>query len=143
MAVPTKLVDPVTGVAANVTEFGQLVVAPVAYSIPVTNSLSIINTPVNFITPKEGKQVVITDIILSTDKQVGANGASIQIYGAFAADSAIPVPNTSVLDIEMLKNTNRDLIGLNFLVPSGVWINVITDDTNIQVTIGYYYVPKD
>ena len=139
MPIPSHIVDPHNGLAARVTEFGQLVVSPIAYSTPVSGSLSVDNTPVNFVEPSSGHQIVITDIILTSDKNVGNDGAIVQVYSSAAIDSA--VVDTGVLSIEMLKNTSRDLIGLNFIVGEGLWVNAITDDNNIQVTVGYYRVP--
>jgi hypothetical protein len=141
MPVPSHIVDPHNGLAARVTEFGQLVVAPIAYSVPVADTLTVINTAYNFVEPEAGHQIVITDVILTADKTVGVNGAAVEIYTADSPTST--VVTKSVLDIEMLKNTSRDLIGLNFLVGKGRWVNAKSDDVNIQVTIGYYRVPID
>jgi hypothetical protein len=141
MPVPSHIVDPHNGLAARVTEFGQLVVSPIAYSVPVADTLTVINTAYNFVEPEAGHQIVITDVILTADKTVGVNGAAVEIYTADSPTST--VVTKSVLDIEMLKNTSRDLIGLNFLVGKGRWVNAKSDDVNIQVTIGYYRVPID
>ena len=139
MAVPSHIVDPHNGLAARVTEFGQLVVAPIAYSTPVAQTLTAINTGYNYIEPSANHQIVITDIIVTSDRNVGANGAAVIIYEA-TSDTTTTVTK-GVLDIEMLKNTGRDLIGLNFIVGEGMWVNAKTDDNNIQLTIGYYRVP--
>jgi hypothetical protein len=141
MPVPSHIVDPHNGLAARVTEFGQLVVSPIAYSVPVADTLTVINTAYNFVEPEANHQIVITDVILTADKTVGVNGAAVEIYTADSPTST--VVTKSVLDIEMLKNTSRDLIGLNFLVGKGRWVNAKSDDVNIQVTIGYYRVPID
>ena len=77
MAVPSHIVDPRNGLAARVTEFGQLVVAPIAYSTPVVDTLAVVDTAVNFVEPVANHQVVITDIILSSDKNVGVDGAAV------------------------------------------------------------------
>ena len=141
MAIPSHIVDPHNGLAARVTEFGQLVVAPIAYSTASSATLAIIDTAYNFIEPKGGHQIVITDVILTSDRLVGANGASVQLYTATSPISTDPSP--VMLDIEMLKNTSRDLIGLNLLVTKGRWVNAKTNDNNIQITIGYYRVPME
>jgi len=143
MPVPSYITDPHNGLSARVTEFGQLVTSPIAYSVPSAQTMTLTGTAYNFIEPEMSHQIVITDIILTTDKSVGANGASVQIYCADAIDSTTVLTDGGVLDIEMLKNTNRDLIGLNFLVGEGFWVNAKTDDNNVQLTIGYYRVPID
>ena len=134
-----QISDPKTNHTARVSEFGQLITAPIAYTTPTARTLAVVDEPVNFVEPEANHQVVITDIILSSDKNVGANGASVQVYFSDAVDSSNIVGG--ILDIEMLKNTSRDLIGLNFIVGEGLWVNAKTNDNNIQVTIGYYRVP--
>ena len=138
MAVPSHIVDPHNGLAARVTEFGQLVVAPIAYSTPITGTLSVINTAVNFVEPKGNHQIIITDVILSSDKNVGVDGAAVLVYCSDAIDSTTVV--AGILEVNMLKNTARDLIGLNLIVGEGKWVNAKTDDATIEVTIGYYRV---
>ena len=138
---PSHIQDPRSGMTARVTQFGQLVTSPIAYSTPVEHALTVDDVPVNFIEPEANHQIVITDIILSTDRNVGANGAIVQLYCSDAPDSS--TVNSSILNIEMLKNTSRDLIGLNFLINSGFWVNAVTDDNNVQITVGYYRVPID
>jgi len=141
MSVPTKLVDPKTGIAANVTEYGQLVVAPVDYSVPSAVTMGTVNTAYNFISPNAGHGIVITDIILTANKNVGANDAAVDIYMADADDTL--TISTGILSLEMLKKTTISLTGLNMLVPEGFWVNGKTDDDDVFVTIMYYYVPKD
>ena len=141
MAVPSHIVDPHNGLAARVTEFGQLVVAPIAYSTPIVGTLSTINTAVNFVEPVGKHQIVITDIILSSDKNVGVDGAAVLVYCTDSITSTTVV--NGILEVNMLKNTARDLIGLNLIVGEGKWVNAKTDDNNIEVTIGYYRVPID
>ena len=135
MPVPSFIKDPQSGSVAKVTEFGQLVTAPIDYSVPVVDTLAADNTPVNFIEPQGGKKIVITDIILTANRDVGVNGALVQVYCATAPDSsAITV---GLLDIDMLKNTGRDLIGVNFIIDEGFWVNAISDDSSIQITLGF------
>ena len=141
MAHPIHIADPRSGMTARVTEFGQLVTSSVAYSTPVTGTLAVDDTAVNFVEPKGKHQIVVTDIILSSDKNVGVDGAAVVVYCADAIDSTTVA--VGILEVNMLKNTARDLIGLNLIVGEGKWVNAKTDDNNIEVTIGYYRVPID
>lgn len=139
MAMPVIIKDPRTDCAALVTEFGQLVTAPVSYSDSMALSIAVANQSYNFVEPSQSQRVVITDIILSTDKNVGASGAIVEIYESDAADSL--TVSKPILSVEMLKNTSRDLIGLNLIASEGVWINAKSNDTNVALTLGYYKVP--
>ncbi len=137
--IPSVIVDPYSGVKARVSEFGQLAVAPLAYSKPSFKKLTVINTAYTFIAPEEGHQVVITDIILTANKNVGANDATVDIYEAESPTTT--VITQPIIELEMIKQSSLALTGLNLLVPPGLWVNAKTDDNDIFVTIMYYRVP--
>lgn len=126
------------GVRAFVSKRGELAVAPLDFDVTSSNNMAVINTAYNFYAPMQNMRFVITAILLYADKNVGATDASVQIYEASSASSTT-VLNT-ILDFEMLKNTNRDITGLNLLVSEGVWINGKTNDNNVYGTIMGYYV---
>lgn len=142
MGVPSVIKDLKTGQTARVTEFGQLVVAPLAYSTPVAVSMATPLIAYNFIEPAGGQSVVITDIIASADKSVSTTTpAEVIIYEAGAPDTL-----TSVADIvtpQLIRSGNFILTRLNLLVPEGLWVNATTDDSTIKLTIMYYRVPVE
>lgn len=139
MVAHVVIVDPVTRMKARVTEFGQVVVAPVNYSTPVTVEMSSINTPYLLVSPKEGKSVVITAAILTANKSVGVNDATVTIYASDTADGA--VTTDAIVSLEMIKNSTLPLTGLNFIVPPGKFILSTTNDATVFITAGYYTVP--
>ncbi len=135
----TTIADPKTGVKVRVSEFGQLAVAPLAYSEPSFKKLDANNTAFTFVAPQDGHQIIITDIILTANKNVGANDATVDIY---EADSELTTVITkSIIELEMIKQSSLALTGLNLLVPPGLWVNAKTDDNDVFVTIMYYRVP--
>ncbi len=135
----TTIADPKTGVKVRVSEFGQLAVAPLAYSEPSFKKLDVNNTAFTFVAPQDGHQIIITDIILTANKNVGANDATVDIY---EADSELTTVITkSIIELEMIKQSSLALTGLNLLVPPGLWVNAKTDDNDVFVTIMYYRVP--
>lgn len=127
-----------SGKQAKVTERGQLVVAPLEFSEVYQQTANVINTAFNLVTPKTGKRFVITDILLYADKNVGVNDASVQIYEATSATST--TVSKSILTLEMLKNSSRDITGLNLITSQGVWLSIKTDDNTIYATLMGYYV---
>ena len=139
MSTSIVIKDSSTGNEATVTEFGQLVVAPVDYSQPVAKELSEAGIAYNFIEPVSDKSIVITDIILTANKGVGVNDATVSIYEAGGVDSVVSV--TDILNLEMIKQSNLVLTGLNLIVPVGLFVNAQTDDASIFVTIMFYRVP--
>jgi len=127
------------GAKARCTTRGELVINRFAYSTPYTATAAVINTAYNFVGPISAKQFVVTDILLYANKNVGAGDASVQVYEATSATET--TVSKAVLDIEMLKQTSRDLTGLNLIISEGKWLNIKTDDNTIFATVMGYYVP--
>ena len=139
--VPTVIKDPLSGNAATVTDFGQLVVAPVAYSSVVQAELAVIDTAYNLLEPSQGQQIVITDIILTANREVGVNDATVELYLATGPEELVFTPADAVLSLELEKNGKLALNGLNLITRAGAWINAKTNDATIFVTLMYYRVP--
>jgi len=139
MAAPVYIVDPLTGNRAVVSEFGQLTVAPVAYSIPAQETLTVIDTAFTMIEPVDGKLIIITDIVLTANRNIGVNDATVTLYTTQAANELLPFGD--ILELEMAKNSSLPLTGLNAKVEPGLFVNAKTNDTDVFVTIMYYRVP--
>lgn len=127
-----------TKTSAIVTQRGQLITAPLEFSATSFNSMTVNNQAYNFAVPQAGKQFVLTDIIVSADKNVGTNGAEIQIYEADAVDSATVASN--LFQFTVTKNTTLSVTGLNVITNAGKWINAKMDDNNVNLTILGYIV---
>ena len=97
--------------SVNVTPLGQLVTAPFSYD----------------------------EVVSAADRTIGASGVLIEVYESSAEDSL--VVDKSIMNIDLLKNTSRDVVGLNLLVTEGKYLNVKCDDTDVSVTLMGYYVP--
>lgn len=143
MSLETKIVDGKDGksVGAKVSSLGQLVTAPLEFSTTYFNNMSVINTAFNFFVPVTNRRIVITDIIISADKNVGVNGALIDIYCASSAAST--TIQDEILTVQLSTKTALPITGLNLVIPSGFWINGKTDDNNIFLTLGGYYVDNE
>jgi len=140
MSTPIHIIDGRgTKQRVMVTSLGQLVTAPISYDEVKTISLNVDDAGFTFYKPKAGEQFVVTAILLTADKNVTTD-CIVEIYESAAEDSN--VVSGSVLSLEMLKNTGRDITGLNFVASEGVYINGKTDDNNVSVTIMGYYITK-
>lgn len=123
----------------KVNSRGQLIVGPLDFSSAYSVSAAVINTAYNFVGPKVGKRFVITDILLNANNGVGsAVGATVVIYEATSLTST--TVSKTILSIELVKQTNRDITGLNLISSEGVWINIKTDDNTINATLMGYYI---
>jgi hypothetical protein len=139
MAAPVYIVDPLTGNKAVVSEFGQLTVAPVAYSTPVQETLTVIDTAFTMIEPVDGKLIIITDIILTANKAVGVNDATVTLYTSQVANDLVPF--SDILELEMIRSSSLPLTGLNTKIEPGLFVNAKTNDNDVFVTIMFYRVP--
>lgn len=140
MAIDTRITDGRgTGQTARITAQGQLVVAPADFSESSTQTLGTNDTPVNFWGPVVNKNFIITDILLFANKNVGAADATVTIYES-TDGPATATQSKVILQTEMLKQTSRDLIGLNIRVTEGSWVNGVTDDDDVFATIAGYYI---
>lgn len=142
MGAPVNIIDSKTGNAARVTRFGQLVVAPIAYSEPISQNLDTVDTAFNFITPQSDHNIVITDIIASADKSVSVTEpAEVEIYQSDEVDSLVIVD--TIVSPRLLRGDSLPLTGMNLLIDEGRWVNAKTNDNNILITIMFYRVPVE
>ncbi len=124
--------------SVQITTRGQLVTAPLSFSSVFAAEANVINTAFNLTSPQAGKRFVLTDVMLFANKGVGVNDATIELYEATAVDTI--TVDRSILLFEMLKQSSRDLTGLNLICSEGRWINIKTNDTTIFANIMGYFV---
>lgn len=137
MTTGIKIIDGETSVPAKVTPSGQLVVSPIDYSVPSSETLSSTGTAFNIIEPMHGKNIIITDIVVSADKNVSSTTpADIVLYEAESFDT-ITVFKT-ILAPQLVRSSNIVLTGLNMFVPAGLWVNAKTDDATVLITVMFY-----
>lgn len=138
----TEIKDKESGNSATVTEFGQLVTAPVSYSQPVEVLLDATATAFNFIEPRSGTSIVITDILTYAARTVSpTTPADIQVYQSDEVDSSTVLGG--IVSPQLTSGGQSELTGLNLLIPEGRWVNAITDDADVKITIMFYRVSAD
>ncbi len=137
VGIPTELFS--GGNRASITQLGQQVTAPFAYDLVVAKTLETDNVAVTFYEPRVDNQFVVTGILLTADSNV-TGSALIDIFETAAEGSG--TIDKAILHVEILKNGNRDITGLNILVTEGKHINAKTDDDDVFVTIMGYYIPS-
>lgn len=124
--------------AVEVTFNGQLVTAPLEYSSGKFNDMDLVNTAYNFHEPTAGKRFVITALIISTNRNVGVNGANIFFYEASAIDTL--TVDKIILQLDMAKSLTLPILGANFIMTEGAFLNGKTDDDDVLATIAGYEV---
>lgn len=142
MSAPINIKDSDSGKVAKVTRFGQLVVAPIQYSTPVTIDVDATATAFNFVTPESGQSIVITDIIAAANRNVSpTTPANIEIFSASSAGTV--TVDDLLVSPQLTSSSNFIATGLNLLVEQGKWINATTDDNDVLITIMFYRVPAE
>ena len=71
---------------------------------------------------------------------MSSTDTTVVIYEATTASTA--TVSKTILNVEMLKNSYRDITGLNLLITAGRYVNGKCDDDDVFVTLMGYYVPK-
>ena len=123
---------------AKVTTRGQLVVAPLEFSIASSAVMTLTGTAYSLAIPATGKQGVITDIIISGNKDLGVNGSLVEIY---LADSITSTTSAGeVLTTQIAKNGSLSLTNLNWIYTAGKWLNAKCDSSTVYVTAAGYYI---
>ena len=138
MSAPVRIIDGLTGVSAKVTEFGQLVTSPIDYSVSSQVVAAVDDLPYNLVGPEHGRSIIVTAIILTANKDVGVNDATVTLYSASTAEATA---GEDILQLELERNGKLVLTGLNLKVESGLFLNVQTNDSTVYATVLYYRVP--
>jgi len=124
-----------------VTDYGQLVVGAIDYSVPSVQELAVNDTGYVFIPPLQGKRIVITQMVLFSNKNVSATvEADVEIYESTTGSGT--TVETSLLQVGLLKQTLLPL-QLNLITSEGTWVMGKTSDDDVKVSIYYYYIPVD
>ena len=124
----------------SVTKQGELITGKLSYSTPYYVQIIVADTAYEVVVGKAGKQFVITDILLSSDKDFGSSvaGADITVYGAHPSD--IDTALNTVANIELLRNDRLVATGLNLITDTACSIVAIATDTVADITIAGYYI---
>jgi hypothetical protein len=126
---------------ADVTKWGQLVVAPLDFSKFYDATAGVDDVPVEIVPAESGKQFIITGLLIYGNRLIGVNDATVRIY---EADGPAEVFNSStdqtIFLQEVAKNQTISLFPLNVVVNPGKWINGVTNDDDVFFNISGYYV---
>lgn len=128
------------GVIAEVTELGQLIVAPIEYSEAYNASLDADNTAYNLVKPKASMRFVVTDIVFIGTKSVSNTvDAIVDLYESDSGTST--TIDNSLIQISVPQSTPIVLTGLNLItVGTSKYINAKTSDATVTATMMGYYL---
>ena len=130
--------DPETGVLAKVSPQGELFTRQLKFAQAKFQSMDTINTAFNFFVAKAHQKFIVTGALINTNKDVGVNGAIIDLYEASSATST--TIDTQVARLNLLKNQVVALPSIFFGVTEGKFVNGKTDDATVNITVGGYFI---
>ena len=132
-----KVIDGRSGRSAQITSRGEITTAPLSFSKAYNAIAGTASSPANILAPMTNKVFVITAILLYGNKKVGAADATVTIYEANSPTTT--TIEETIFQTEIPKGQRRDITGIYLGVTEGRWVNIITDDDDIYVTIMGYY----
>lgn len=124
----------------TITKYNQLVTAPAEFNTTKFQEMGTVDTAFNFVVPRADKQIVITGMSITTDKDVGVNGATIVVYENEVGEDD-RTQTRVIYKTQLLKNTSIHIPDMNLVAEAGRWINAETDDDDVFMTLFFYYVP--
>ena len=137
--IPVVIIDPESNNRALVNPFGQLVVGNLEFA--TTGQQDIVDaSAVNLASPSPGRSIILTGIIFGANKDVGPDGAIVEIYTADSATSTTVI--TEIFKFTVLKQTIDSLLPLSIQVGEGLYLNAKSDDFEINVTVTFYRAPR-
>lgn len=128
-----------TGKIAKVTERGELVTAPLSFSTPVFHSLVVDDIADTWFKPRAGERLVITSLIIQTDRNVVTTGVTVDVYEASAENST--TIDTQLIQFDMGRQDTIIITGTNVIITEGKFVNAKASDSNVLITISGYFVP--
>ena len=132
------------GKGARVINGGALAVLPPHYNQIFSKKLDVIGGVFNLVPAKAGNYFVGNVLVLTANKNVGVNDATVNVYSAAAADEALGADNTEFLPIEMIRQSTVTVPNMNIrTLEKGAYINCVTDEVDIYVTLFGYYTSED
>ena len=138
MSLSVNVIDKGTNRFAIVTNRGQLVTSALDFSESVFHSLIVDNTADTWFKPQAGKRLVVTDVIVQTDRNTAVAGTVIDIYEASSENSG--TIDKSIFQFDLERQAQITLIGLNLIITEGKFLNAKATDSNVLITICGYFV---
>lgn len=134
------LYDDKSQTAAQISENGELVVAPISYSTAYYQSVDVAATPFLIVPAQTSKKFIINSILLASSKTFGSatTAETVTIYESSPADLTANLK--TIVQVDLLKNDRLIATALNLSSSTSVSLVAIATDTNVDVTLGGYYV---
>jgi len=138
MGIHVWLKDKLTGKIAKISDNNELMIAQ-QFSTASKVTLTVDNTAVNLVKPLAGKKVIVTGLIVNTNRDIGVNGALIEIFEASSETSG--TVDKGILSFDLVKNQTTITAPILLETNEGKFINAKADDSEVNVTLLSYFAP--
>ena len=99
--------------------------------------------PVNLISPRAGQKVIVTGLIINTNRAV-QNEALVKVYETDAIDSSTPLTDGEIMTFDIPKSQTVIIPLTSFIeTRQGAYINAVADDSTVNVTMLCYFTEID
>jgi hypothetical protein len=144
MGISSHIEDQSNGRTVKVVAGGALAVAPAHPSQAFNGELATDDVVVNIVPAKAANVFCITGILLTGDKGISTSiDATVSIYVGDSETTAAIDSIGDILVVPVARSSARDITGILVEAPEGKWINAVTSDDNVFVTILGYYILAD
>ena len=138
MGIQVWIRDRLKGNFAQVSDNNELMIAT-QFSSAEKVTLTVDNTAVNLVKPRAGQKAIITGLIVNTNRDIGVNGALIEIYEASSETSG--TVDKAILSFDLIKNQTTITAPILIETNEGKFLNAKADDSEINVTLLCYFAP--
>jgi len=139
MPIQAWIKDRLSGKFASVSENNELMTAQ-QFSKASKVTLTVDNTAVNLVKPLAGKKVIVTGLIVNTNRDIGVNGALIEIYEA--SDEGAETVDDAIMSFDLTKNQSVVTAPILIETTEGKFINAKASDSDVNVTLLSYFAPS-
>jgi len=141
MSIDARIVDSKTGKAAAIVGGNALAVNPPHPSLSFNATLGTDDTVVNVVPAKADHVFCLTSLLLTGNKSINTNvDAVVQIYVASSETTAAADADVPLISVPVAQSSSRDITGILLETTIGKWINAVTSDDDVFVTVLGYYI---
>ena len=144
MSVSSNITDSGNGRQAKVVLGNALAINPPHPDLAFNAELGTDDVVVNIVPAKADHIFCITALLLTGNKNIDQSiDAVVEIYTADSESTAAASSISSLFLVPVARSSSRDITGILAETPEGKWINGVTSDDDVFVTILGYYVRED
>jgi len=141
MPVNSYIIDASSGRSVKVLPGGALATTGVMPSVSFNAELAVDDVVVNIVPAKADHSFCVTGALLTGDKSIDQNvDASVVLYVGDSETTAAVDAISSLFIVPVARSSSRDILSILLDTPEGKWINGVTTDDNVFITILGYYI---